>query len=165
MTTQSPARKTPFLLIGLAGVALAICIFLPLAGKYRRFPYSGTWVKNIASRDGRVVQQAIVFTKDGRCFQSSGHGQRMQCTYVMQGSSAIVTHRLKHVPLSGKLLTITVHNKATPVWGGEVIYLQPFGGTMVDEQTGQVSPPTPADEAFKRRAAFRWKMLKVSEDG
>jgi hypothetical protein len=46
-------------LIGLAGAALAICLLLPLAGKYRKFPYSGKWVESITRRDGRLFSMPL----------------------------------------------------------------------------------------------------------
>ena len=104
-----------------------------------------------------------MFTKEGRCYQDFGDGQRIECTYKMLGSSAIVRHQLNHVPLSGKLLTITVHNKATPERGGAVIYLEPFSGRMLDERTGAEVPPGKEDEAFMKANRFRWEFFRVPE--
>jgi hypothetical protein len=67
------------------------------------------------------------------------------------------------VPLYGKLLTDTVHNKATPARDGAVIYLEPFSGTMLDERTGEEVLRSAQDEAFILAHPLRWEMFKVAE--
>jgi hypothetical protein len=166
IAVKEPSRsRIPVLLLGLAGTAILICLLLPLASKYRRFPYTGEWVTKNTRRDGRVVQHSLVFTKAGLCFQDLGDGPRMECSYVMQGSSAIVTHKLVNIPLNGKMLTFVVSNKATPARDGAVIYFEPYSGTMIDEATGKVVPWTPADEAWYTANRSRSEMIRRSEEG
>jgi hypothetical protein len=165
MASNPQPGKKSWLLIGLAGMVISIYLLLPAINKHRKFPYTGEWAKKIARRDGRVVQQSIIFTKDDRCFQVFSDGERLECSYEMQGSAAIVTHKLVHVPLNGKMFTLIVRNKATPARDGAVIYLEPFSGTMIDidEATAKEVPPTEQDHEFMRKHHSRWEMHKVAQ--
>ena len=145
MLSKPPRKRTPLLLLILAGAAIAICLFLPLIGKYRRFPFTGEWEYYLTQRDGSRRRDVLIFTKEGQCFRVFGDRKRVECTYTMLGSSAIITDSYNY--FGNNQLTGIVNFKATPDREGEVIYLEPFSFSRSNKQTGKEVPFSPQEEA------------------
>lgn len=93
-----------------------------------KFPYVGHWGKNVRYADGSSHQIVLTFANDGSCSYKVNNlkfPSRADCSYRMQGTSALLTLKL-HAVIKGVNRDSILTNRVIPQANGQSVSIQPL---------------------------------------
>ncbi len=106
-----------------------------------KFPYVGTWVHNLKTRDGSRVEIFVTFATDGKftpTFIHNGRSRTLPCSYTMQGNNAIILVKSATLQRAGRTCDSFVRSKLVPQQNGNILLHYTLRYWVVEQETGKL---------------------------